>query len=70
VEQSFLGVVGTILFSLNHLITVAAKLNYDNSTSAFPIVLILIFIEFVTIRLGLALILQAGKTNKTNAWKH
>ena len=62
-----LGIGGTILFSLYYLITVAANLKTDNPTSAFPIVLILSFIGFATIGLGLALILQAGKTNKTKA---
>jgi hypothetical protein len=62
-----LGIGGTILFSLYYLITVAANLNNDNSTSAFPMVIILSFIGFATIGLGLALILQAGKTNKTSA---
>lgn len=59
-----LGIGGTILFSLYYLIAVAANLNNDNSASAFPMVIILSFIGFVTIGLGLALILQAGKRDK------
>ncbi len=59
-----LGIGGTILFSLYYLISSAVNLNNGNSTSAFPIVIILSFIGFVTIGLGLALILQAGKIGK------
>jgi hypothetical protein len=62
-----LGIGGTILFSLYYFITVAANLNNGNATSAFPMVLILSFIGFVTLGLGLALILQAGKTDKIKA---
>jgi hypothetical protein len=61
-----LGIGGTILFSLYYFIKMAANLN-DNTTSSFPMVLILSFIGFVTIGLGLALILQAGKTDKIRA---
>jgi len=57
-----LGIGGTILSSLYYLIYVAAN---NNSPSAFPIVLILSFVGFVTIGLGLSLILQAEKTYKT-----
>ena len=64
-----LGIGGTILFSLYYFIKMAANLN-DNTTSSFPMVLILSFIGFVTIGLGLALILQAGKTDKSSVEKH
>ena len=60
-----LGIGGTILFSLYYLIALTVNLNSDNSPSAFPMVIILSFIGFVTIGLGLALILQAGKKNKS-----
>jgi len=59
-----LGIGGTILFSLYYLISTVTNLNTDNSPSAFPIVITLSFTGFVTIGLGLALILQAGKRDK------
>ena len=59
-----LGIGGTILFSLYYLISMLTNLNNDNSPSAFPMVITLSFIGFVTIGLGLALILQAGRKDK------
>jgi hypothetical protein len=59
-----LGIGGTILSILYYLISVTTN---HNSPSAFPMVLVFSFVGFVTIGLGLSLILQAGKTHKANA---
>jgi hypothetical protein len=57
-----LGIGGTILSSLFYLIYIATN---QNSPSVFPAVLILSFIGFVTIGLGLSLILQQEKKDKS-----